>query len=91
MSKSSNLLILLFCFTIAPVQEVIAKFLEKQTRWQGTATELLNCLSEINMQPNKLTKKLNVSVEKLYIDYQVIYKSSRGHDGRIIYLEKLEN
>lgn len=73
------------------VLEVIAKFLEKQTRWQGTATELLNCLSEINMQPNKLTKKLNVSVEKLYIDYQVIYKSSRGHDGRIIYLEKLEN
>ena len=73
------------------VLEVIAKFLEKQTRWQGTATELLNCLSEINMQPNKLTKKLNVSVEKLYIDYQVIYKSSRGHDGRMIYLEKLEN
>ena len=73
------------------VLEVIAKFIEKQKRWQGTATELLNCLSEINMQPNKLTKKLNVSVEKLYIDYQVIYKSSRGHDGRMIYLEKLEN
>jgi len=73
------------------VLEIIAKFMEKQREWQGTATELLNCLSEINMQPNKLTKKLNVSVEKLYIDYQVIYKSSRGHDGRMIYLEKLEN
>ena len=43
------------------------------------------------MQPNKLTKKLNICVEKLYADYQITYKSSRGHDGRMIYLEKFEN
>ena len=24
-------------------------------------------------------------------NYQIVYKSSRGHDGRMIYLEKLEN
>ena len=43
------------------------------------------------MQPNKLTKKLNICVEKLYTDYQIVYKSSRGHDGRMIFLEKLES
>ena len=76
---------------IDEVLEMIAKFMENQKEWQGTATELLNCLPQINMQPNKLTKKLNICVEKLYADYQITYKSSRGHDGRMIYLEKFEN
>ena len=73
------------------VLEIIAKFMQNQEKWKGTATELLNCLYEIDMQPNKLTKKLNISVEKLYVDYQIVYKSSRGHDGRMISLEKLKS
>ena len=73
------------------VLEIIAKFVESQKKWRGTATELLGCLTQINMQPNKLTKKLNICVEKLYTDYQIVYKSSRGHDGRMIFLEKLES
>ncbi len=77
--------------SVDEVLEIIAKFMQNQEKWKGTATELLNCLSEIDMQPNKLTKKLNISVEKLYTDYQIAYKSSRGHDGRMIYLEKLKS
>ncbi len=76
---------------IDEVLEAIAKLMENQKEWQGTATELLSCLPQINMQPNKLTKKLNVCIEKLYADYQITYKSNREHDGRIIYLKKLEN
>ena len=71
--------------------EVIVKFIKNQKEWWESTTELLNCLPQINMQPNKLTKKLNICVEKLYADYQITYKSSRGHDGRMIYLEKFEN
>ena len=76
---------------IDEVLEMIAKFMENQKEWRGTATELLSCLPQIDMQPNKLTKKLNICIEKLYADYQITYKSSRGHDGRMIYLEKFEN
>jgi len=64
--------------------------MENQKEWRGTATELLSCLPQIDMQPNKLTKKLNICIEKLYADYQITYKSSKEHDGRMIYLEKFE-
>ena len=73
------------------VLEIIAKFMKSQKEWRGTATELLNYLPQIDMQPNKLTKKLNICVEKLYTEYQVTYKSSRGHDDRMIYLKKCDN
>ena len=43
------------------------------------------------MQPNVLTRKLNVSVERLYLDYGIRYAASRGHNGRVISLEKKDS
>ena len=57
----------------------------------GTATELLQELSGLNMQPNVLTRKLNVSVERLYLDHGIRYAASRGHNGRVISLVKKDN
>lgn len=66
-------------------------FMSLRQSWQGTATELLQELSGLNMQPNVLTRKLNVSVERLYLDHGIRYAASRGHNGRVIFLEKKDN
>ena len=38
------------------------------------------------MQPNALSRKLNVSLERLILEYGIQYKAERGHDGRKIRL-----
>lgn len=57
----------------------------EQPEWTGTATELTELL-QVEMQPNALSRKLNVSLERLLIEYGIRYKSERGHEGRRIYL-----
>ena len=57
----------------------------KQPEWTGTATELTEFL-QVEMQPNALSRKLNVSLERLLIEYGIQYRSERGHEGRRIYL-----
>ena len=37
-------------------------------------------------QPNALSRKLNVSLERLILEYGIQYKTERGHDGRKIRL-----
>lgn len=74
-----------------PVLEAIAKVVsEEQPEWSGTATDLLQQISELTMQPNMLTRKLNISMERLYVDYHISYESSRGHGGRKIRLARIE-
>lgn len=74
-----------------PVLEAIAKVVsEEQPEWSGTATDLLQQLLELTMQPNVLTRKLNISMERLYVDYHISYESSRGHGGRKIRLARIE-
>ena len=73
------------------VLEQIVGFMSLRQSWQGTATELLQELRGLNMQPNVLTRKLNVSVERLYLDHGIRYAASRGHNGRVISLEKKDN
>lgn len=73
------------------VLEQIVDFMSLRQSWQGTATELLQELRGVNMQPNVLTRKLNVSVERLYLDHGICYAASRGHNGRVISLEKKDN
>ena len=53
--------------------------------WAGTATELVEVL-QVEMQPNALSRKLNVSLERLILEYGIQYKTERGHDGRKIRL-----
>ena len=69
-----------------PVLVLIAEFLKQQTEWSGTATELLQQIPELDMQPNVLTRKLNVCIERLYVDYGIRYESKREHRCRMIRL-----
>ncbi len=51
-----------------PVLEAIAGVVTVESpMWDGTATELLNLLPELDMQPNVLTRKLNISMERLLL------------------------
>ena len=59
--------------------------------WRGSASELLQLLPEIDMQPNVFTRKLNVSLERLLIDYNIKYESVREHSGRKIKLSLILN
>lgn len=58
---------------------------ETMPEWAGTATELVEVL-QVEMQPNALSRKLNVSLERLILEYGIQYKTERGHDGRKIRL-----
>lgn len=58
--------------------------------WCGSASELLQLLPEIDMQPNVFTRKLNVSLERLLIDYNIKYESVREHSGRKIKLSLIQ-
>ena len=58
---------------------------ETTLEWAGTATELVEVL-QVEMQPNALSRKLNVSLERLILEYGIQYKAERGHDGRKIRL-----
>ena len=69
------------------ILESISKVVSKnRPEWCGTATELMQILLPMDMQPNVLTRKLNIGAEKLYIDYGVRYESFREHSGRKIKL-----
>lgn len=70
-----------------PVLEAIAKVVsEEQSEWSGTASELLQLLPDLDMQPNILTRKLNISMERLFVDYGIRYETKRGHSSRMIKL-----
>ena len=59
---------------------------EEQPQWKGTASELLILLPQLEIAPNILTRKLNISVERLLREHGIRYETSRGHDGRMITL-----
>ena len=70
-----------------PMLDSIVKVVtEEQPQWKGTASELLLLLPELDIAPNILTRKLNISVENLLLEYGIRYESSREHDGRMITL-----
>ena len=74
-----------------PLLEAVAKILTpEQPEWNGTPTELLERLSGVSIQANILTRKLNVSADRLYNDYGIRYESRRTHEGRVVKLT-LEN
>jgi len=51
----------------------------------GTATELVERL-ELDMKPNTLSQRLNVSAGRLMDEYNVQYTNERSHAGRCITL-----
>ena len=75
-----------------PVLEVVAKVVsEEKPQWCGTASELLQFLPDLDMQPNVLTRKLNIGAEQLFVNYGIRYESNRKCTGRIIKLELLQS
>lgn len=73
-----------------PLLEKVAALLTKDTPvWAGRASELVEALQE-DIQPNTLTKRLNVKVGVLKDHYRVAYSSKRTRNGSYIQLRRLE-
>lgn len=68
-----------------PLLEAISKLLtEDNPEWEGTATELLQQLPDMQLQANVLSRKLNVANSQLLNDYGISYKNRRGHERKIV-------
>ena len=73
-----------------PLLEAINNFLtEDKSEWEGTATELVSQLPDMQIQANVLSRKLNVINSQLLNDYGIFYDNKRGHERKII-LKRLE-
>ena len=57
----------------------------EQYSWSGTATELVERLG-LDVKPNILSMRLNVSAGRLLYEYNVRYTNERSHAGRRITL-----
>lgn len=74
-----------------PLLEAIAGLLTVDTpKWSGSPSELLERLPRLEIAANTLTRRLNVSVEQLYNDYNICYESKRTHNGRLTILERID-
>ena len=73
-----------------PLLEAINVFLtEDRQEWEGTATELVKQLPDIQIQANVLSRRLNTVNSQLLNDYGIFYDNKRGHERKII-LKRLE-
>lgn len=71
-----------------PILEKIAKFLtEENPEWSGQATELVERLG-VTLKANVLTLKLNLTADRLLNDYDIIYETTRNHNGRSVILKR---
>lgn len=71
-----------------PILEKIAEFVtEKNPEWSGTATELVKQLG-VDLKPNTLSLKLNVTAARLLNDYGIVYETNRTHNGRSVILKR---
>ena len=74
-----------------PLLEAINELLtEDRQEWEGTATELLKQLPDMQLSANVLSRKLNVVNSQLLNDYGIFYDNKRGHERKII-LKRLES
>lgn len=77
---------------VDPVLEMVAGVVtDENPEWIGTATELLELLPGVDLNPNMLTRKLNPAVGTLYLNYGVIYDSGKKHKGRHVSLKKVSH
>ena len=70
-----------------PILEAVAKMMTEQS-WTGTPSQLVEVL-EFDIQPNALTKRLNVKASQLENEYGIHYESKRTHAGRRIILNRI--
>lgn len=73
-----------------PLLEKIAYlFSSGSNEWAGTPTELCSIL-QLDIQPNALTRKLNINAGRLLNEYKIFYKNSRSRNERKVKLSRLE-
>ncbi len=73
-----------------PLLEKVATILTKDSpTWTGSASELVALLGE-DVQPNILTRRLNVKCGDLKNDYGITYTIKRNRHGSCISLSRLE-
>lgn len=69
-----------------PILEKISSLVNNESPiWQGSPTELADKLS-LDINPNAMTRKLNVNAGRLYNEYNIRYENCRTHNGRVIKL-----
>lgn len=71
------------------LKKIAAVVMADQPVWQGSATELHSLLQK-NIQPNILTRQLNVKAGDLLNEYQIEYTMKRTRTGSAIRLKKLD-
>jgi RecA-family ATPase len=69
------------------LEKVAAMVSAAKSEWSGTATELAALLNA-EMQPNILTRRLNVMAGELANEYQINYTMKRTRNGRHITLKR---
>ncbi|MCL1912900.1 MAG: helicase RepA family protein [Eubacteriaceae bacterium] len=70
-----------------PLIEAIATLVSSESPiWSGSATELLEWLPALEIQPNILSRKLNVEADRLWNEYGIRYENWRTHYGKVIKL-----
>ena len=73
-----------------PVLEAVAALVTaERPEWSGTATDLAAVLG-LDIQPNALTKRLNVRAGKLLLDFHVHYENTHIRTGSRIRLAWVE-
>lgn len=73
-----------------PLLAAVAKLVKTESpEWNGSASELIEML-QLEIQPNALTRQLNVGADRLWNDYSIRYGSSRNHAGRKVTLTLIE-
>jgi len=70
-----------------PLLDAIAKVVSPDSpEWTGSASELLDKLDGVDVQPNVLTRRLNVNTDGLWNEHGIRIESNRTHAGRTIRL-----
>lgn len=69
------------------LKEISLLLTEGRPTWSGSAAELAALLQE-TIQPNILTRRLNVKSGELLSQYQIRYSSKRNRNGSVIHLSK---
>ena len=77
-----------------PLMIAVARLVEQESFWKGTAEQLLQKLLEINprlnLKPNTLTRRLNVQIQELKELYSIQYSRQRSAEGKFVILEPIE-
>jgi len=74
-----------------PLLEAVAKVLTPEnSKWEGTATELVVLLDGVEIAANVITRKLNVKADELYNKYHIRFVSDHPHGQRRITLQLIE-